>query len=74
MQGRRVPIVGRVSMDLVTLDVTELGGGYDVGADVEFFGDTVSLGEMADTAGTIPYEILTSLSRRLPRHYEGSAV
>jgi alanine racemase len=68
--GSRVPIVGRVSMDLVSVDVsaipaTEIG----IGDEVEFLGDTVRLDDVADAAGTNAYEILTGLSRRLPRHY-----
>jgi alanine racemase len=73
VQGRRVPIVGRVSMDLVTLDVTELGDACRVGAEVEFLGATATLADMADAAGTISYEILTSLAQRLPRHYVETA-
>ena len=67
--GKRVPIAGRVSMDLVTLDVTDVSG-VKVGDDVEFIGDTISLEEIAANAGTAAYEILTSLARRVPRHYE----
>jgi len=68
--GQRAPIVGRVSMDLITLDVT----GIDVapGDDAELLGDTVSLGDVAAAAGTNEYEILTRL-RRMPRVYEGRA-
>lgn len=67
--GVRVPVVGRVSMDLITLDVTDVAGAA-VGADVELMGDTISVDELAAAANTIPYEILTSLGQRLPRHYE----
>jgi len=68
--GGRAPIVGRVSMDLITLDVT----GIDVapGDEAELLGDTVSLSEVAAAAGTNEYEILTRL-RRMPRVYEGRA-
>lgn len=66
--GRRVPVVGRVSMDLVTLDVTDISEGVD-GADVEFLGDTISLEDIAASAGTANYEILTSLGKRVPRRY-----
>ena len=66
--GSRASIVGRVSMDLITLDVT----GIDVapGDDAELLGDTVTLGDVAAAAGTNEYEILTRL-RRMPRVYEG---
>jgi alanine racemase len=72
--GVRVPIVGRVSMDLVTLDVTDVPpDALRVGADVEFIGDTISLEELAALAGTANYEVLTSLSHRLRRDYEPAA-
>jgi alanine racemase len=70
--GVRVPVVGRVSMDLVTLDVTEARVIPAVGDEVEFLGDTISLEEIASAADTISYEILTSLSHRAARHYEGA--
>ncbi len=69
--GRRVPIAGRVSMDLVTLDVTEVPPEQlRVGGEIEFVGDTISLEEVAAASGTASYEILTSLARRVARHYE----
>jgi alanine racemase len=72
--GVRAPIAGRVSMDLVTLDVTDIPPeALAVGADVEFFGDTISLEEAAATADTANYELLTSLGARLPRHYVDGA-
>ncbi len=40
------------------------------GAEIEFVGDHISLEEIAAASGTASYEILTSLSRRVPRHYE----
>jgi alanine racemase len=69
--GVRAPIAGRVSMDLVTLDVTEVPqSSLKIGADIEFIGDTISLEEIADASNTASYEILTSLARRVPRRYE----
>ena len=70
--GVRVPVVGRVSMDLVTLDVTDTPGVLKTGMDVEFFGDTISLEEIAQAANTISYEILTLLSHRATRVYEAA--
>jgi len=70
--GVRAPIAGRVSMDLITLDVTDVPGAM-VGSDVEFIGDTITLEEIAANAGTASYEVLTSLARRVPRHYEAGA-
>jgi alanine racemase len=40
-----------------------------VGDEVEFLGDTITLDDLATASNTAPYEILTSLSRRAPRHY-----
>ena len=69
IRGTRVPVVGRVSMDLMTLDVSDLAELPQVGEAVEVMGDTISLGEVARRAGTNEYEILTRL-RRVPRRYE----
>jgi len=69
LKGGRLPIAGRVSMDLITLDVSGLAAAPEIGADVEFLGDTITLGEVAELAGTNEYEILTRL-RRVPKSYE----
>jgi alanine racemase len=66
--GARVPVAGRVSMDLITLDVTDLAKPPIPGDDVEMLGDAVTLGEVAEAAGTNEYEILTRL-RRVPKVY-----
>jgi len=72
--GTRAPVVGRVSMDLVTLDVTDVPPGtLNLGADVEFLGDTISLEEFASAGVTASYEVLTSLGARTARHYEPAA-
>jgi alanine racemase len=73
VNGVRVPLAGRVSMDLATLDVTGLKPPPQAGMTAEFFGDIVSLDEFAASAGTISYEILTQLSRRAARSYEEAA-
>ena len=70
--GVRAPIAGRVSMDLITLDVTDVPGTLATGMEVEFFGDTISLEEISEAANTISYEILTSLSHRATRVYEAA--
>jgi alanine racemase len=68
--GRRVPLVGRVSMDLVTLDVTSLPAGTPRPGDfVDMIGGGVPLEEVARLAGTISYELLTRLSPRAERVY-----
>lgn len=70
LAGARRPIVGRVTMDYVMVDV----GGADVaiGDIATIFGGTVSLDEQAGLAGTIGYALLTALGTRLPRRYHRS--
>jgi alanine racemase len=68
--GARVPVVGRISMDLMILDVTGLP--VHVGDEAELLGDKVTLGEVAAMAGTNEYEILTRL-RRVPKYYDGAS-
>ncbi|HXR95423.1 MAG TPA: alanine racemase [Rhizomicrobium sp.] len=70
MENGRAPYVGRVSMDMTVLDVTDRPG-LKVGDVVELLGDHVKLEEMASLAGTNAYEILTGL--KLPRHYVDAA-
>jgi alanine racemase len=74
INGVRAPIAGRVSMDVLVLDVTDMAEPPCVGDDVELIGDTVTLGDAARTAATNEYEILTRLGHRLPRVYvEGAS-
>lgn len=66
--GRRVPVVGRVSMDLIGLDVTSLPAETLVpGSYVELFGANIPLEEVARAAGTVNYELLVRLGRRVER-------
>lgn len=67
-----VPVVGRVSMDLITLDVTALPH-IGPGDSVSLIGPHQDVDAVADQAGTIGYEILTSLGPRYARHYVGGA-
>jgi alanine racemase len=72
--GRRVPVAGRVSMDVTTLDVTDVPRSeLSTEAEAEFFGDTVPLEEAARAADTAAYELLTALTPRVPRRYQGAA-
>jgi alanine racemase len=74
VEGRRVPVVGRVSMDMIALDVTDLPGELrQPGQMVDLIGPEVSLEEVAGLAGTINYELLTRLSQRARRRYIGGA-
>jgi len=66
--GRRAPLAGRVSMDLITIDVTDLPE-TAVGSRVELWGSNLSVDEVARHAGTIGYELLAGLPRRLGRTY-----
>ncbi len=71
--GVKCPIVGRVSMDLVTLDVTEVPEpSARAGAAVEFIGPNQTVDELAAAAGTMPYEIYTRLGDRITRQYTGA--
>ena len=70
--GHRVPVVGRVSMDSIMLDVTGTPEGLlQAGGMVDLIGPDISLEEVAELAGTINYEILTRLSQRARRTYIG---
>ncbi len=65
-----VRIVGRVSMDLITLDVTDVPDELvHRGAWIEVMGDRVTVDDLTDRAGTIGYELLSRLSRRVHREY-----
>jgi alanine racemase len=73
IDGHPAPITGRVSMDLTTLDVTDVPSELlQAGTPVEFFGDTISLEQIAEAAGTANYEILTGIAPRVPRYYEAA--
>ena len=66
--GRRVPVVGRVSMDMITLDVSAAPDAVE-GSPVELLGEHIGVDELGDAAGTIGYEILTALGPRYRRRY-----
>lgn len=68
VNGHRCPTVGKICMDVMMIDVTDLPD-CNVGDKVEIFGNNVTADELADTLGTIPYEILTSVSTRVKRIY-----
>ena len=77
VRGRRAPVVGRVCMDLTMLDVTDIRG-VKQGDEVVLLGkqgrEGISADEMALWAETISYEVLTSISARVPRiHYSSKA-
>ena len=71
-EGVRLPFVGRVSMDSIILDISELPAGrLGEGDLVELIGPSQSVDDAAGHAGTIGYEILTSLGARFYRRYVG---
>jgi alanine racemase len=70
--GRRCPVIGTVSMDMLMLDASAVPGAR-VGDDVVLIGrqgrEEMTAGEVAAAAGTIPYETTTALTSRIPRTY-----
>lgn len=80
--GKRVPIVGRICMDFLMLDVTEIVSADDTARWIEeeivLFGfdeqnNLLSAREMAKNADTIVWETLTSVGERVPRHFKGAS-
>ena len=63
------PLVGRVSMDMITIDVTNVPK-VKLGDDVELFGGHVAINDLADDAQTISYEIFTKMTARVYRQYQ----
>jgi alanine racemase len=73
--GKRCPIVGRISMDLIAVDVTDLpGSAVRRGDFVTLIGDGLDIDALAEQFDTNGYEVLTSLGRRYARIYRGSSV
>ena len=70
VNGQRAPLVGRVSMDMITVDVTDLDA-VAVGDEVTLWGPELSINEVAQCAGTIGYELITRMPLRTPRIYHG---
>ena len=68
MRGKRAPVVGRVSMDLVTIDVTDIPGAA-LGDEVVLLGDGITAEELAAKSQTISYEVFCRISARVPRVY-----
>jgi len=72
--GHRCPVVGRISMDLMTVDVTDLdANAARRGHMATLIGEGITVDELAHHFGTIGYEVLTSLGRRYARIYKGGA-
>jgi alanine racemase len=72
INGQRCPVIGRVSMDMMAIDVTDLAAGTVVrGTRAEIVGRNIAIDEAACWAGTICYELLTRLGSRYARLYTG---
>jgi alanine racemase len=70
IRGKLAPIVGRVSMDLITVDVTDVGEPAPVAGDwVDLVGPDLTLEAVGAAAGSIGYEVLTRLGPRFHRIY-----
>jgi alanine racemase len=65
VNGRRSRTVGRVSMDMITVDLTGIPGA-GVGTPVTLWGEGLSADEVAAAAGTLSYELLTKVTARVP--------
>jgi alanine racemase len=72
--GKRCPIAGRISMDLIAVDITDLpANAARRGHMVTLIGDGITVDELAHHFGTIGYEVMTSLGQRYARVYKGGA-
>ena len=69
VNGRRVPVAGRISMDLTAVDLGPEATDA-IGDPVVFWGDDLPVEEIAEAAGTIPYQLLTGVTHREPAVYE----
>ena len=68
VNGKRAPLAGRVSMDAISVDLTDLEN-VEVGDPIELWGQNLSVNEVASFAGTIGYEILAGLTGRVPLNF-----
>jgi alanine racemase len=73
--GKRCPVAGRISMDLIAVDITDLpANAARRGHMVTLIGEGITVDELAHHFGTIGYEVLTSLGRRYARVYKGGNI
>jgi alanine racemase len=73
--GKRCPVAGRISMDLIAVDITDLPpNAARRGHMVTLIGEGITVDELAHHFGTIGYEVLTSLGRRYARVYKGGSL
>ena len=69
--GQRCPVLGRVTMDQIMVDVTDVDAA--VGDEVELFGPNISVADVAQKAGTIAWEVFTGITPRVKRVYQPSS-
>lgn len=69
VNGQRTTLTGRVSMDRLCCDVTDIASAR-VGSDVTLWGQGLPADDVADSAGTIAYELFCGLTNRVPRHWQ----
>ncbi|QBZ83379.1 Alanine racemase, catabolic [Hydrogenovibrio crunogenus] len=67
IHGERMPLVGRVSMDMITVDVTDLAEKVTIGDEAILWGQGLPVDVIADACGTIGYELLCGVTQRVPR-------
>ena len=67
INGCKAPTIGNICMDMCMIDVTDVK--CNEGDQVTIFGDEITISDIAETLGTIPYEIITSVSTRVKRVY-----
>jgi alanine racemase len=67
VEGALVPTAGRVSMDMITVDLTAAPGAH-AGSDVVLWGEGLPIDEVAHAAGTVGYELMCALAPRVPVH------
>ena len=68
--GLRLPVIGRISMDYITIDITQIASGkIKTGDFIEIIGDKFTLDDLATVANTVPHELLTRLGTRHHRIY-----
>ncbi|WP_020407171.1 alanine racemase [Hahella ganghwensis] len=68
VNGQRTRIIGRVSMDMITVDLTDLDG-VSIGSEVEFWGPELTLDEVSPWYDSVPYTLTTCLTPRVHREY-----
>ena len=68
LRGKLAPVVGRICMDMCMVDITDIPDAQ-VGDEVTIIGEALPCTRMADRLGTIPYEVLCGINKRIPRIY-----